>query len=141
MTFKAWRSSTRPTVASMRHVDIGTRLFLDGEKFFHFWSLAPAVQGVRRNTLVGTTEFVWLIEDETREVWHALVDKEQCNGRIPFRELSSGTQRFSAGACPHDTVVRVILLSQIAIDCCEDNRIVVDCEDYGLRHTMLRNVQ
>jgi hypothetical protein len=76
MAAKLWKHSTKPTTASKRSVEIGTRLFLDGEQFFHFWALAPAVSGVRRNTLVGTTEFVWLIEDETREIWQALVDKE-----------------------------------------------------------------
>jgi hypothetical protein len=33
----------------------------------------------------------------------------------------------------------MILFSQIAVDCGEDDRIVVHCEDYGLRHTMLPN--
>jgi hypothetical protein len=83
MAVKLWKHSTKPTTASKRSVEMGTRLFLDGEQFFHFWALAPAVPGVRRNTLVGTTEFVWLIEDETREIWQALVDKE--SDRIYWR--------------------------------------------------------
>jgi hypothetical protein len=94
--YKPWKYGTKPTEASKRSVDIGTRLFLNGEDFLHFWSLAPAVPGVRRNTLVGTTEFVWLIDDESRQLWHALVDKDtdEVHWRLPAGWEGKGRSIF-----------------------------------------------
>jgi len=82
---KPWKPDNKPSAASTRNVEMGTRIYSHDGLTLHFWSLAPADPGVRRwkggGRSAAETEFVWLIldsnsDDGARSVYHALIVKE-----------------------------------------------------------------
>ena len=63
---------------------------------------------------------------------HALVDHEQTDGATAHRQLANGLQRFGPGGGRHDAVVLAVARSQVALNCAQHRRVVVDGEDDGL---------